>query len=139
MQADSITELVDVMSQVWRLLRKKIISHSALTFLQRHSLRYLRQNPETTQKEFAHYFGMSASSAAQFIDRLQKLDFIHISQDLKDKRITRLSLSPAGKKEWEKIISKKKKRMSDLLRHISSKDVHDLLRIQKKILSELQK
>ena len=69
------------------------------TMLQMHALTYLKKHPGETVGELAQSFQMSSSSAAQFMERLEKADLVERIHDKKDKRIIRLSITENGEKE----------------------------------------
>lgn len=109
------------------------------TMLQMHALTYLKKHPGETVGELAQSFQMSSSSAAQFMERLEKADLVERIQDKKDKRIIRLSITKNGEREF--IILKKKfmDKMQKIFSKIPANDIREIIRIQTNLIETLKK
>jgi DNA-binding MarR family transcriptional regulator len=108
------------------------------TILQFQALTYLREHKNATVGELAQDLAISSSAVAQLIDRLLEAGRIARKNDLKDRRIIHISLTPEGKKEQSQMKKKYIEKMTFLLTHISEKDLHELIRIQTELITKLE-
>ncbi len=70
-------------------------------------LALLKLKPETTQKDLAYLLGMRQQSVSELLKKLEEKAYITRKPFEEDKRITIISLTPAGEKAAENISDKK--------------------------------
>lgn len=107
------------------------------TMLQFEALNYIGTTEGNTMNGLAGYLKTSLSSTTQLIKRLTKLGLVKRTNDPSDRRIIRLSVTPKGIKEQERVKKFIETKMMKLFSTLPEKDLTDLIRIQKKIVENL--
>jgi DNA-binding MarR family transcriptional regulator len=77
------------------------------------------------------------SSTAQFTDRLAKHSWITRSDDKKERRIFRLTLTTSVQQELSSFNEQMIERMADFYGNIPEEDVRELLRIHKELIDKM--
>jgi len=113
--------------------------YKAATALQYRGLHLIREIPGITVGELAKNCMMSSAAVAQFLERLVKTGWVEKKTDTRDKRVSHLSLTSAGKKQLQELNQKMTKKLEGMLSLISEEDFNHLLRIQKTLLQNLEK
>ena len=106
--------------------------------IQAQALRFMKKNPNATVGDLSRQLHISMSSTAQLTDRLAKHSWIKRSGDRDDRRIVRLSLTPAGEQELSGFYEQMVERMTEFYGHIPIKDVKELLRIHNKLIDTIE-
>jgi DNA-binding MarR family transcriptional regulator len=65
----------------------------------------LHQHPGTTQADLVRRIGMEQPTIANSVSRMERAGFIRRESDPKDRRITRLSLTPQGESAVEGVVT----------------------------------
>ncbi len=107
------------------------------TMLQFEALNYVDTTEGNTMNGLAGYLKTSLSSTTQLIKRLTKLGLVKRTNDPADRRIIRLSITPKGKMEQERVKKNIETKMTRIFSKVSEKDLMNLIRIQKKIVENL--
>ena len=110
-----------------------------LTLLQLQALIFIKQTKKTQMGDIAKKFGIEMPSATAIVDNLVKENLILRSDNPDDRRAVIISLSAKGKKMLTDAIHEREKKMEKMLSFLSIKDKKDLLRVTKKINTELSK
>lgn len=110
-----------------------------LTLLQLQALIFIKHSKKTQMGDIAKKFGIEMPSATAMIDNLVKENLILRSNDPEDRRAVIITLSVKGKKMLLDAMHEREKKMEKMLSFLSLKDKKDLLRITKKINTELVK
>lgn len=103
------------------------------TPLQEQALREININPNLTMSELCSLLQISLSSSTQLVNRLANQGLAKRTFDKKDRRIIRLTLSPAGENELKKMREAKYSNLEKILSSLPDKDVKELLRIHKSL------
>ncbi len=107
------------------------------TFLQYHVLSFLEKNPQAKVGDIAKHLHASLSSVTQLIERMHKLGLVIRSNDLKDRRVIRHTLTPDGLTKLNQIKENKRARMKNLVEKLDKDEVKTLLYLQEKLLKDL--
>ncbi len=114
-------------------------SEKLVTGMQMHGLKLISDSPGITVGEFAETFMFSSASAAQFIKRLEDSGWLERVADDNDKRIFHLHLTSKGEEELKKLYSKLVSKMEKVLAFMSEDDFNTIIRIQNKLLKNIEK
>lgn len=133
-------ELFKAMSQCKRLMHQSFSSLTKdleTTMIQVQALSFIKEHPKSTVGELARNLHTSMSSTAQLTDRLAKHSWITRSDDKKDRRIVRLTLTSSGQQELGSFHEQMIERMADFYGNIPEKDVIELLRIHNELIDKM--
>jgi DNA-binding MarR family transcriptional regulator len=133
-------ELFKAMSQCKRLMHQSFSSLTKdleTTMIQIQALSFIREHPKSTVGELSRNLHISMSSTAQLTDRLAKHSWIIRSDDKKDRRIVRLTLTPSGQQELSSFNDQMIERMADFYGNIPEEDVRELLRIHNELIDKM--
>ncbi|MCL5784895.1 MAG: MarR family transcriptional regulator [Patescibacteria group bacterium] len=138
---NDLDELVTTMAEIWRFIRKQSQSsliNTATTFLQLNALRFISENDKITTTQLSEFLHVSLSSTTQLVERLVKTGLVKRVDDTKDRRVIRLSITLEGSAEIKRFKEERRIHMKQVFSQIPAKDLKELLRIQKNLLSQLQ-
>jgi DNA-binding MarR family transcriptional regulator len=91
-----------------------------------------------TVKDIAQRFSMTSSAATQLINGLVNSRLLMRTTDMKDRRKSVLALTTQGKKMLTKARAYRLKRMTEMLKALTDKDLKQFIRLQEKIVSHAQ-
>ena len=94
----------------------------------------MHKKGKTTIKELAAVLHTTPSAATQMVEGLVEARFVMRTADTKDRRVTWLALSAHGKKGFTRFHQAHLRRLTELLRPLSTADLAQLTSIQKKLL-----
>lgn len=114
------------------------LGEKTYTILQLRGLMMIDEYPGITVGELAEKFCMSSASIAQYLNRLANAKLIDKRIDKIDKRIFRIYLSSAGKKELKKMQKGFYSKIGDLLSPLTKAEFEEYIRIHKKLLINLE-
>jgi DNA-binding MarR family transcriptional regulator len=134
--------IVSLSLQISRLLTQQCqlsFEERAATILQFEALSYLQKNPQSNLSFLAEHLHLSLSSATQLIDRMSKIGYVHRKNDQEDRRVIHLSITSEGTVQLQQLKEAHVKKLQKLFSKVDSKDISSLIRIQEKILTNLEK
>jgi len=108
------------------------------TILQYHALCYINNNDNVSVGMLGSELAISSGGVAQLIDRLLTKKWIIKEVDKADKRISILIISKTGAVELKKVKKKYKSKLQKVLKFVEEDDLKTLIKIQKKILTNIQ-
>lgn len=113
----------------------KRLSEHGTTRVQWIALYYIGNNEYITQKELSDLMDIKESTMVRLIDRLEKEDLVKRVKDIKDRRITKLTLTDKGANFREKLLPLGEEFSDSATEGISQDD----LDIFKKVLEKMIK
>jgi DNA-binding MarR family transcriptional regulator len=93
------------------------------------ALYYISGNPNPTMRNIAEYLCVTAPSASELVNELVSKGLLVRREDPKDRRIVRISLSPAGKAFLVKVLKLREEMLHGFLSRLSRVDQKELARI----------
>ncbi len=115
------------------------IQERVMSFIQLHALRFIKDTPNVTVSELAAELSMSSSSTAQLIDRLLTSHYIQRIHDREDRRVVHLKLTTTGETHLQSLRKIRQQQLANITEHLSEKDLQELNRIMKKLITSLEK
>jgi len=103
--------------------------HSHLTMLQCEAMSCIKKHKEAHMGDIANHFATTMPTATALIDKLIGTKFVKRENDVKDRRIVRISLTKSGEKLLSESTKQKASKMDKLLSYLSKQDKLELLRI----------
>ncbi len=141
-EPEILKEFLEITGQIRKVMQKLSsqgnIKDKAATRLQYFAMHLIEQNPGITVGELSKNVMMSSAGVAQFIERIVNAKWVKREQDENDRRITHLFLTDEGKKELKKMGDQFSEKVGDLLSNLSKDDLTDILRILRKLLTNLE-
>jgi len=135
MMSDITGQIIQAAFEIGRALRTKVMKCADhIHMAQLHTLAFIREKRGITMKELACMLNVTSPSATVFVDRLEKMGFVRRRHDLRDRKIIRLSVTPAGKRILHEKMAEKKKLVSAILSSLSIEDQHTLLKLIRKMI-----
>lgn len=134
------SECIHHVSRIQRMMQfydKCRSSFEDMTFLQMQLLLYVMDNKEVTMKDLATYFKVRPASMTPLIDRLVGRGMLVRTQDTKDRRVTKVSLTEKAGESLGRIFEERAKAMEFILAFLEEEDRQALLRIMQTIESGL--
>jgi len=104
-----------------------------LTMVQFEALILLKKTKDVQMSDISDYFSITMPSATALINKLIKMKFVQRKDDVKDRRVVKISLTAYGEKLLDEAMHQRKKKINKALSYLSSKDKKDLLRILQRI------
>lgn len=136
-----LDELTSIMRQMFKIMHSQSgmsIGDRMSTLLQKMVLKYIEEKGNASMSDLAEQFHMSLPSVNQLVARLEKTMFLVKRNDEKDKRITRVFLTPEGKRELQRLMEMKREKFKKIFSVVPKEDLQTLIRIHKDILNKLQ-
>jgi len=118
--------------------RERLGEGLQLTRTQLEILMMLDAKPQATG-ELARRLFLTQSAVTQTIDTLFRRDLIERRPDEHDRRITQLSLSPAGRKITSHLRSLRHGYMESLVSRLTEAEIEVLISVTKKLTAQLEK
>lgn len=106
-----------------------------LTMVQFEALICLKHTNNMQMRDIAECFYITMPSATALIDKLIEMKFVTRNNDIKDRRIVKISITKQGEKLLEEAMKQRHDKVNKLLSSLSKKDKEDLLRILQRITS----
>jgi len=142
MKKDNTNELVEVMFTVFRRMKSEMSftnNFIHLSILQIQALMYLCHNKSVDMSDIAEYFHIELPSATSLINKLCDHKLVSRYEDLKDRRLVRITLTEDGKKLVEQAMCERRKKLEKMLSYLKDEEKLDLLNILKTLNTRLQK
>lgn len=135
------SHLIEQFQENVRAIGRKLWLGADQTFLrckihpgQARLLYLMHKKGKTTIKELAATLSTTPSAATQLVEGLVEASLVTRTADTKDRRVTWLGLSAKGKQIFSRFHRAHLRRLTELLRPLSTADLVQLTAIQKKLL-----
>ncbi len=131
--ADEINE--QVLEAMFKLVRNfkgslaDNYEHSHLTMLQCQALECIKKHVGTHMGDIASHFSTTMPTATALVDKLLTAKLVKRENDLKDRRIVKVSLTKQGEKLLAEVKKQRANKMNKLLSYLPKQDTLELLRI----------
>ena len=137
MPADDIDQLISLLLETGRKIRtsKKDESFSPYTALRIEALRFIADAKSPTMRDVAESFCITPPSATALVGGLVKSGAVVRVTDPADRRVTRLAITPAGKKALAAGSSEMASHMRSVFGRLSPTDRQSLSQIFAKLSS----
>ena len=138
---NAIDRLIESTYDFGRIMRQQMIGHGknddGTNLLHIHSLFLISDTKGMTMKQLADSLHISSPSATSLVNRLVRSDWVTRVHDEANRKLVRLSLTPAGKR----ILQTKHERRRQVLRRIfgllTTAEQTELARLHEKLSSKL--
>lgn len=130
-----VKELMHTLHSLHRSMHK-LDAHgdcSPMSHLQMHTLLLVREKGSCSMKELAQAQKIVPATMTALVDRLVKKDMLLRITDTIDRRVTRVSLSEAGKQALEQFYKEKQRRANLLVNVLDPEEQETLVNLMKKI------
>lgn len=140
MKTSSETDLVELLFQLLRLMKKKMmpVQYSHLSILQIHALVFLEHHENVPMSEIAECFHIELPSATSLLNKLFEQGLVSRHEDPKDRRLVRVALTAKGKTTAKQAHLEQKRKLEKILSYLSAKEKKDLRTILKTLNNGLQ-
>jgi MarR family transcriptional regulator, organic hydroperoxide resistance regulator len=108
------------------------LSHAQMSMLY-----LLFYHAQSNVKEIADFLGISKSAVSQLLDPMVDKGLVSRHNDLKDRRIVRISLTAKGKQTLKKLAKYKFAGLRSALQNLDQKELAELYRLHKKMTTNL--
>lgn len=128
-------KLTSLLFSIARIIREYIKPEGKdnfFSFLQFGTLYYISKKKNVTMSEIAEHLCVKPPSVTPLIDNLIKMGQIKRVPDKNDRRVIRLTITPAGLRTIKHGFAKVNQRMEKLLTKLSGKEQRDLIKILQK-------
>ncbi|MGA2911237.1 MAG: MarR family transcriptional regulator [Candidatus Levyibacteriota bacterium] len=125
-------QILEAMFKLTRDLKGSIsgsFEHSHLTILQCQALECIKKHVGTHMGDIASHFATTMPTATALVDKLITAKLVKRENDLKDRRIIRISLTKQGEKLLVEVRKQSANKMKKLLSYLPKQDKLELLRI----------
>ncbi|MDD5055773.1 MAG: MarR family transcriptional regulator [Candidatus Peribacteraceae bacterium] len=141
MTSTLIPDITRVSHDIMRVLKRRMVCCGTddLHMGQLHALAYVSEKGGMTMKQLANALQVSSPSATTFVDRLVAMKFLTRTHDADNRRIVRLTVTPAGRKAYIRKMAEKQRIVGGMLGSVSDADKKEFLRILKGILTNCTK
>lgn len=141
MTSHLLSDITRVSHDIMRILKRKMVcgDENDLHMGQLHALAYVTEKGDMTMKQLANALQVSSPSATAFVDRLVAMKYLSRSHDADNRRIVRLTITPAGRKAYIRKMAEKQRIVGGLLDSLSDADKKEFLRILTRILNNCKK
>jgi len=137
-----IEHLISLIFTTTRLIRERTRRPERIdpfSFLRLEALRYVSEKGTPSMNEVADYLCITPPSATSLINGLVKARQLSRVFDKEDRRVVRLSITPAGKRTIHEGFSAIAKRMEKVLDKLDKKEKDELSNILEKLARIYQK
>ncbi|MCL5438757.1 MAG: MarR family transcriptional regulator [Patescibacteria group bacterium] len=142
MESNIHNKLIEVVFKISRLARGSMNFNSTsshLTFLQLQTLSFLKKKGRSQMGEIADEFSITMPTATTLLDKLADMKLVSREEDLRDRRMVIISLTPFGIKLFREAMKTRDEKIEKMLTYINSSDKKQLLRIMKHLVKVLEK
>jgi DNA-binding MarR family transcriptional regulator len=103
--------------------------HSHPTILQCQALECVKKKAGMHMGDIANHFSTTMPTATALVDKLIAANLVRRENDVKDRRIVKISLTKSGEKLLKEVEKQRANKMKKLLFYLSKQDKLELLRI----------
>ncbi len=130
-----VDNLISLIFTVGRQLKEHIKSAKAsdLSSEQLQTLRYVHEHPQTLMKDVATYLCIAPPSATTVIDNLVAKHYLQRLPDATDRRLIRLELTAAGKKELSKSFKAIQQHLRQVFSSLDQTEINTFITLLEKI------
>ena len=136
MPESDLNYLVSLIFSTSKLLREQTFGTGKirpLPFLRLKALFFIANNPNSSTKDMASRLNVTAPSATPLVDGLVKLGYVKRIYDKTDRRITRLAITPKGKKKLKDGIKQFAMRIKKVLGKLDKEEIDNFIVILEKL------
>lgn len=121
-------ELMDTIHPIMQFIRTEMRSQrqSSLSVPQFRVLAFLRRHAGASLSDVAEHLGVTRATASTMVDRLVQRGLIDRSIDPQERRQVRLQLTPTGSEDLERMRQTTRKKIAQLLSHLSSEELNSI-------------
>lgn len=104
-----VARAVSLFFTVRRMMRARFTHGKKIdpsTWLQIETVKFIFDHHAPSMKDVAEYLSITAPSASALVRELERHGFITSHADLKDRRVSRLTLTPKGKLKLKKAVAR---------------------------------
>jgi DNA-binding MarR family transcriptional regulator len=126
------SDIIDIMFKVFRTMKDTMSFNSKsshLTMIQFESLICIKKNKGIHMRDLANNFGITMPTATSMVDKLIATDLAQRTNEPKDRRIVKISLTKQGEKVLEEAMRQRSNKINKFLSYLSKEDKKELLRI----------
>ncbi len=140
----SYSELAPVLRSVLSVLRafaqisEGTGSGSSLPVLQFEALHFLSINLDATTKDVARELGLSMPAMSQLAKRLIKSKLVERAYTQKDKRITKLRITPIGSLEYKRLLIYLNDNLKKIFNNITDTELETYIALNKRLLENIR-
>lgn len=131
--ADEINnQILEAMFKLARDLKGSIsesFEHSHLTMLQCQALECVKKKAGAHMGDIASHFATTMPTATALVDKLIAAKLVKRENDIKDRRVVKISLTKSGEKLLIEVKKQRANKMKKLLAYLPKQDKLELLRI----------
>jgi DNA-binding MarR family transcriptional regulator len=142
MANNQTSELIEAMFQVFHSLKKELVCSGELgylTIMQIRTLILLDQQSNLSMSDLASHFQIELPSATSLVNKLVEQKLLERNEDPADRRLVIISLTKEGKNLAKQVKNDRRKKLAELLSHLSEKEKSQLLSILKNLGQNLHK
>lgn len=137
---DRITEL---MVEFPRLMHRRMLhtcrQNAVANMLQIHALAHLHEQEGMTMTELAKILQVSSPSATSFVNRLVKTGWVERSSDVKNRKLVRLHVTPAGERVLQHTRQARNDVFAEILQALTTEECLAFEQIMRKLLTSARK
>jgi DNA-binding MarR family transcriptional regulator len=130
---NDIDELLPHLLMLRRLMHTRFVRASGkfdpYGWVRMETLRFIDANRRPSMQEIAEHLGITAASATSLVATLAKGKLVARSTGKEDKRVVRIELTKAGKRELARAIARGEKVMTEIFSELSLEDIRTLSRV----------
>ncbi len=134
-----MADLMPLLTRSFEAFGPMDLSICHITMPQLAVLKEIGKASDGKMTDLARAFGIKLSSVTGMVDRLEKEGFVSRTRDPKDRRVVRVHLLKKGSIAAKKMLERKKKNMSLLLKVLSSQERGYLIKIMEKLVLAIPK
>jgi DNA-binding MarR family transcriptional regulator len=105
------------------------LEHDHLTMLQCQALECIKSKTGVHMGDIANHFSTTMPTATALVDKLITAKLVKRENDIKDRRIVKITLTKSGEKMLNETKKQRANKMNKLLSYLSKQDKLELLRI----------
>ena len=135
---DQYIESTQTTLRLWRSMFLEAIADEDLSPAQVGILFLLRRKQPITASDIARESRITKGAVTQFIEGLTKLGYIQRQTEVKDRRVSYLTLTKLGESKVEKLNHIRKKLFQQWTGNLSDAEIEQAIEINQKILRELE-
>jgi DNA-binding MarR family transcriptional regulator len=131
MKDSRISELTSLFFTTRQIIKQQMPSGESdpNTWLRFETLRFIGEAKDPTMQDVARYLRVKAPSATSLVAHLAKDGFIVRNGEREDKRIVRISLTAAGKREVKSYTVRKQRTMQKAFSKLDDRELDELVTI----------
>ena len=124
-ERNTINDLIELFFSTSKLIKEKLKTDIGCQLSPVHVglLKFIAENGSPTMHELADYLSVSAPAATSFIENLIKNGLLERTNDTSDRRIIRVTISQAGQKKLNLIMTEVRQRLSGALEKMTKEQL----------------